>query len=37
VTAGLDDPDYQARVASALAAAIVAWRTDAWRGEGQQP
>jgi N-acetylmuramoyl-L-alanine amidase len=34
VAAGLDDPDYQARVASALAAAILEWRTEAWRGEG---
>ena len=29
VAAGLDDPDYQARVATALAAAIVEWRTEA--------
>ena len=28
-TAGLDDPQYQARVASALAAALVEWRTEA--------
>ncbi len=27
--AGLDDPDYQARVATALAAAIVEWRVEA--------
>ena len=27
--AGLDDPDYQARVATALAAAIVEWRAEA--------
>jgi N-acetylmuramoyl-L-alanine amidase len=27
--AGLDDPDYQARVAAALAAALVEWRTEA--------
>ena len=31
VTAGLDDPGYQARVASALAAAILEWRTEAAR------
>ena len=28
-TAGLDDKDYQARVAAALAAALVEWRTEA--------
>src|ERR1039457_2327703 len=28
-TAGLDDPEYQARVAAALAAALVQWRTEA--------
>ncbi len=28
-TAGLGDPDYQARVAAALAAALVEWRTEA--------
>jgi N-acetylmuramoyl-L-alanine amidase len=33
VTAGLDDADYQARVASALAAALLEWRTDGWRTE----
>ncbi len=27
--AGLDDPDYQARVADALAAALVEWRSEA--------
>ncbi|MGD0901596.1 MAG: N-acetylmuramoyl-L-alanine amidase [Terracidiphilus sp.] len=32
VTAGLDDPDYQARVAGALAAALLDWRS-----EGRQP
>jgi N-acetylmuramoyl-L-alanine amidase len=32
VTAGLDDPDYQARVAQALAAALLDWRS-----EGRQP
>lgn len=25
-----DDPDYQARVASALAAALIEWRSNAW-------
>jgi N-acetylmuramoyl-L-alanine amidase len=29
ITADLDDPDYQARVASALAAALLEWRTEA--------
>ncbi len=29
VTAGLDDPNYQAKVASALAAALLEWRTEA--------
>lgn len=28
VTAGLDDPDYQARVAGALAAALLDWRSE---------
>jgi N-acetylmuramoyl-L-alanine amidase len=32
VTAQLDDPDYQARVAEALAAALLSWRS-----EGRQP
>ncbi len=32
-TAGLDDKDYQARVAAALAAALLEWRTDARRME----
>lgn len=32
-TAGLDNKDYQARVAAALAAALVEWRTDAGRTE----
>jgi N-acetylmuramoyl-L-alanine amidase len=27
--AGLDDPGYQARVAEALAAALVEWRSEA--------
>jgi N-acetylmuramoyl-L-alanine amidase len=29
ITAGLDDKNYQARVAAALAAALVEWRTEA--------
>lgn len=33
ITAGLDDKEYQARVATALAAALLEWRTDAWRTE----
>jgi N-acetylmuramoyl-L-alanine amidase len=36
-TAGLDDAEYQARVAVALAAALVEWRADAWRAEAHQP
>jgi N-acetylmuramoyl-L-alanine amidase len=28
VTAELDDPDYQARVAEILAAALLEWRTE---------
>jgi len=35
--AGLDDPGYQARVAGALAAALLEWRTDAWRMEAARP
>jgi len=34
-SAGVDDPDYQARVADALAAALVEWRSQAPEG-GQQ-
>ena len=42
VTAEPDDPDYQARVAGALAAAVLEWRSQAWRpdagsAEGRQP
>jgi N-acetylmuramoyl-L-alanine amidase len=33
IAAGLDDADYQARVAAALAAALLEWRTDAGRTE----
>ena len=36
-TAELDNADYQARVAGALAAALLEWRTDAWRIEVRQP
>ena len=31
INATLDDPAYQASVAEALAAALLEWRTDAWR------
>jgi N-acetylmuramoyl-L-alanine amidase len=34
-SAGLDDPDYQARIADALAAALVEWRSQALQGGGQ--
>jgi N-acetylmuramoyl-L-alanine amidase len=37
VTAGLDDPGYQAHVAEALAAALLEWRTNAGRAEAHQP
>jgi N-acetylmuramoyl-L-alanine amidase len=33
ITSALDNKDYQARVAAALAAALVEWRTDAGRAE----
>jgi N-acetylmuramoyl-L-alanine amidase len=33
--AGLDDKDYQARVAAALAAALLEWRTDTGRTEAR--
>ena len=36
VKAGLDDPGYQARVAEALAAALVEWRSD-WGSGARQP
>lgn len=35
-TAGLDDPAYQARVAEALAAALLEWRSDAARTDSQR-
>ena len=37
ITAEPDDPDYQARVAAALAAAVLEWRTDPARTEAHQP
>jgi N-acetylmuramoyl-L-alanine amidase len=35
IKAGLDDPGYQARVAEALAAALVEWRSDSGSGAHQ--
>ena len=37
VTAEPDDPDYQARVATALAAALLEWRSDPRPREARQP
>ena len=37
VTAEPDDPAYQARVATTIANALLAWRSDANRVEGRQP
>jgi len=37
VTAESDNPDYQTQVASALAAAILEWRSDPNRTGGRQP
>ncbi len=37
ITAEPDDPDYQARVAASLAAAVLEWRTDPTRTEARQP
>jgi N-acetylmuramoyl-L-alanine amidase len=37
VTAELDDQGYQARVAEALAAALLEWRTEVWRTEASRP
>jgi len=37
VTAEPDNPDYQAQVASALAAAVLEWRSDPNRTGGRQP
>jgi N-acetylmuramoyl-L-alanine amidase len=37
ITAEPDNPDYQARVAASLAAAVLEWRTDPSRTEARQP
>jgi hypothetical protein len=37
VTAEPDDPDYQARIAATLAAAVLEWRADAGHPEARQP
>jgi len=37
ITAEPDNPDYQASVATALAAAVLEWRTDPQRMESRQP
>lgn len=37
ITAEPDNPDYQASVATALAAAVLEWRTDPTRTEARQP
>jgi len=37
ITAEPDNPDYQARVAAALAAALLEWRSDPTRTESRQP
>jgi N-acetylmuramoyl-L-alanine amidase len=37
ITAEPDNPDYQAQVASALAAAVLEWRSDPNRTEARQP
>ncbi len=37
ITTEPDNPDYQARVAAALAAAILDWRSDPGRTEARQP
>jgi N-acetylmuramoyl-L-alanine amidase len=37
ITAEPDNPDYQASVAAALAAAVLEWRTDPQRTEARQP
>ena len=37
ITAEPDNPDYQAQVASALAAAVLEWRSDPNRTGGRQP
>ena len=37
ITAEPDNPDYQASVANALAAAVLEWRSDPTRTEARQP
>lgn len=37
ITAGPDNPDYQAQVANALAAAVLEWRSDPNRTEARRP
>jgi N-acetylmuramoyl-L-alanine amidase len=37
ITAEPDNPDYQAQVANALAAAVLEWRSDPSRAEARQP
>ena len=37
ITAEPDNPDYQARVATSLAAAVLEWRSDPNRAEARQP
>ena len=37
ITAEPDDPDYQARIAATLAAAVLEWRTDSGHTEARQP
>lgn len=37
ITIEPDNPDYQSRIAAALAAAILEWRSDPSRTEGRQP
>jgi N-acetylmuramoyl-L-alanine amidase len=37
VTAEPDDPDYQARIAAVLAAAVLEWRTNSGHTEARQP
>jgi N-acetylmuramoyl-L-alanine amidase len=37
VTAEPDDADYQTRIAAAVAAAVLEWRTDPGRREARQP
>jgi hypothetical protein len=37
ITAESDSPDYQTKVATALAAALLEWRSDPNRSEARQP